>query len=58
MESQSLNWIESEDAIDFPQGLTVYDQEFLLDTPEANINKSGVVLLKRGGVITWTKPLK
>ncbi|MBQ3377266.1 MAG: hypothetical protein IJG62_03255 [Synergistaceae bacterium] len=58
LESPSLNWIESEDAIDFPQGLTVYDQEFLLDTPEANINKSGVVLLKRGGVITWTKPLK
>ena len=58
LESPELNWTESEDAIDFPQGLIVYDSEFLLNTPEANINKSGVVLLNRGGVITWTKPLK
>lgn len=58
LESSKLNWIESEDAIDFPDGLLIYDNEFMLNTPEANINKSGVVLLKRGGTIQWTKPLQ
>ena len=58
LESPVINWIESEDAIDFPDGLIIYDSEFMLNTPEANINKSGVVLLKRGGTIQWTKPLQ
>ena len=58
LESSRLNWRESSDALIFPQGLTIYDSEFILQTPHASIDKSGVILLQQGGVIKWTRPLE
>ena len=38
--------------------LVIYDSEFLLRTPTASMDNSGVILLNQGGVIRWVKPLK
>ena len=58
LESTRLNWQESKDSLVFPEGLTIYDDEFMLRTPSASIEKSGVILLEKGGVIQWVKPLE
>ena len=42
----------------FPLGLTLYDDEFVLRTSEASMDESGVVVLEKGGTVTWTKPLR
>lgn len=58
LESRQLTWQESENSLVFPEGLTLYDDEFLLRTPIASIDKSGVILLEQGGVIQWVRPLE
>lgn len=58
LESSRLDWKEGEDSLAFPEGLTIYDDEFMLKTPQASIDKSGVVLLEKGGVLQWVKPLE
>lgn len=58
LESSRLDWQESKDLLIFPEGLVIYDDEFMLRTPEAGIGKNGVILLEKGGVIQWVKPLK
>ena len=58
LESDKLNWKEENNTFIFPEGLLIYDSEFLLRTPKASMDKSGVILLEQGGVIKWLKPIK
>ena len=58
LESNRLDWQEGKDSLVFPEGLFIYDDELKLKTPQASIDKSGVILLEQGGVIQWVKPLK
>ncbi len=58
LESPSLEWREARNEFRFPSGLTLYDDEFVLETPEASMDESGVVLLEKGGTLVWTKPLR
>ena len=58
LESPRLNWKEEKNTFTFPEGLVVYDNEFLLRTPTASMDNSGVILLKQGGVIRWVRPIK
>ena len=58
LESNQLNWQNDKTYLFFPKGLNIYDDEFILRTKIASIDKSGVVLLEQGGVIQWVKPLK
>ena len=58
LESNRLNWQEGVDSLVFPEGLTIFDDELMLKTPLASIDKSGVILLEQGGVIQWVKPLE
>ncbi|NLL37697.1 MAG: hypothetical protein GX256_09290 [Fretibacterium sp.] len=57
LESPELLWKESEAEFFFPQGLTLYDAEFILRTPEASMDEAGVIVLDKGGSIRWTRPL-
>lgn len=58
LESPSLNWQEGVDSLVFPYGLAIFDDELMLKTPMASIDKNGVILLEQGGVIQWVKPLE
>ncbi len=58
LESPKLTWQEKNNTFTFPEGLTIFDGEFLLRTPLASTDSSGVILLEHGGVIKWSKPLK
>ena len=58
LESKRLNWQQDKDSLVFPEGLVIYDDEFILTTPLASIDKSGVILLEQGGVIQWARPLE
>ena len=55
LRSPYLSWSKDEKTFLFPNGITVYDTEFLLEADMASIDESGIILLDRGGVITWTK---
>ena len=59
LESPHLVWVKAKgkDFL-FPKGVTLYDDEFLLEADVASIDESGVILLNEGGVITWMKPQK
>lgn len=58
LESPRLEWREAKREFFFPSGLTLYDDEFVLRTMEASMDESGMVLLDKGGSVTWTKPLE
>ena len=58
LESPRLDWREAGREFSFPLGLTLYDDEFVLRTSEASMDESGVVVLEKGGTVTWTKPLR
>ena len=58
LESPRLEWREAGGEFSFPLGLTLYDDEFVLRTSEASMDESGVVVLEKGGTVTWTKPLR
>ena len=58
LESNRLYWQDGTSSLTFPEGLLIYDEELMLKTPQASIDKSGVILLEKGGVIQWVKPLK
>ena len=58
LESPRLDWREAGGEFSFPLGLTLYDDEFVLRTSEASMDESGVVVLEKGGTVTWTKPLR
>ena len=58
VESPRLTWKQERNTLTFPDGLTVYDHEFLLKAPIASTDNSGVVLLQQGGIIRWVKPLE
>lgn len=58
LESPRLNWQEKNNTFSFPEGFTIYDDEFMLTTPNASMDESGVILLEQGGVIQWLKPLE
>ena len=58
LESNRLEWQESRDSLVFPEGLVIYDNELMLRTKQAHIDKSGTILLEKGGVIRWVKSLK
>ena len=57
LESPRVLWSEASGDFVFPRGLTLYDDEFLLSAPEASMDRTGVVLLEKGGQLQWTKPL-
>ena len=57
LESPRLLWSEASGDFVFPSGLTLYNNEFLLSAPEASMDRTGVVLLEKGGQLQWTKPL-
>ena len=57
LESPELQWDEAEKDFLFPRGLTLYDDEFLLNTSEASMDAGGNILLEKGGLLQWTKPL-
>jgi hypothetical protein len=42
----------------FPDGLVVYDAEILVTAEVAKLNRDGVILLEKGGVIKWKKNLE
>ncbi|MBQ6972590.1 MAG: hypothetical protein IJP86_09595 [Synergistaceae bacterium] len=56
LDSPVLTWQETGNTLIFPQGLTLRDDEFSLDTPIASTDNSRVILLQHGGVIIWRKP--
>ena len=56
VESKQLNWKDGNNALVFPEGLVIYDSELMVQTPQASVDRSGVVLLQKGGVIKWIKP--
>ena len=58
LESPKLDWQEKNNTFTFPEGLVIYDEEFLLRTPQASMDNSGVILLEQGGVIQWVKPIE
>ena len=58
LESPRLEWREAGGEFSFPWGLTLYDDEFVLRTSEASMDESGVVILEKGGTVTWMKPLR
>ena len=58
LESNRLDWQEDTTYLFFPEGLTMLGDELLIRTPAASIDKSGVILLEKGGVIQWVKPPK
>lgn len=58
LESPKLNWLEDKNTFIFPEGLVIYDKELSLQTPHASMDESGVILLQRGGVIHWVRPLE
>ncbi|MDR3231555.1 MAG: hypothetical protein LBT65_08940, partial [Synergistaceae bacterium] len=55
VESSELFWSRGADEFLFPRGFTAYDTEFILTADVASIDRNGVVLLDRGGVIRWTQ---
>ena len=55
LESPRLVWSQKEKEFLFPEGVTLYDAEFLLEADVASIDEFGVILLDEGGVITWMK---
>ncbi|MBQ9418846.1 MAG: hypothetical protein IJU31_00560 [Synergistaceae bacterium] len=57
LNSPRLNWAQENNTFVFPEGLVIYDSEFLLRTPIASMDNSGVILLEQGGVIQWVKPI-
>ncbi|MDY6400214.1 MAG: hypothetical protein SPL10_02805 [Synergistales bacterium] len=57
LESSRLDWRQENNTFTFPEGLVIYDTEFLLRTPMASMDNSGVILLEQGGVIQWVKPV-
>ena len=57
LESPRLDWTQENNTFIFPEGLVIYDSEFLLRTPMASMDNSGVILLEQGGVIQWVKPV-
>ncbi len=57
LESTQLDWTQKNNTFVFPDGLVIYDSEFLLRTPLASMDNSGVILLEQGGVIQWVKPI-
>ena len=58
LEGAVLRWDDKSREFTFPEGLTLYDSEFLLVTPEASMDEAGVVLLEKGGSLQWTRPLE
>jgi hypothetical protein len=58
LESPRFSWSRNENEFLFPEGLTIYDAEFILRADVASLDTSGIVLLDRGGVIRWTKKLE
>ena len=57
LDSPRLDWKEENNTFTFPEGLVIYDTEFLLRTPMASMDNSGVILLEQGGVTQWVKPI-
>ena len=58
LEGAVLRWDDKSREFTFPEGLTLYDSEFLLVTPKASMDEAGVVLLEKGGSLQWTRPLE
>jgi hypothetical protein len=58
LESPRLFWSRDGSDFLFPEGLTIYDAEFILRADVASLDASGTVLLDRGGVIRWTRKLE
>ena len=58
LESPELLWLENNGEFVFPNGMTVYDDEFLLNASKASMDADGSVLLEEGGSLQWTKPLE
>ena len=57
LESSQIFWQDGSDSLVFPNGLTIYDEEFSVMSHQASMDKNGVILLEQGGVIQWSRPL-
>ena len=57
LESSQIFWQDGSDSLIFPNGLTIYDEEFSVMSHQASMDKNGVILLEQGGVIQWSRPL-
>ena len=55
LESSFLEWFDMN--FNFPEGLIFYDNEFLLKTNFASMDRNGVIILEKGVEIQWQKPL-
>ena len=55
IKSPGVNWSAIKNALEFPNGLTVYDDALILSTSKASLDKTGVILLNQGGVIKWSR---
>ncbi|MDR2529718.1 MAG: hypothetical protein LBD04_12010 [Synergistaceae bacterium] len=55
LQSPRLSWSRNADEFFFPEGLVLYDAEFVLEADVASVDKDGAMLLEKGGVIRWTK---
>ena len=58
LDGSALRWDEGSGEFTFPEGLALYDSEFLLVTPEASLDERGVILVEKGGLLQWTRPLE
>ena len=58
LESSRLDWQQENNTFIFPEGFVIYDDEFLLRTPKASMDNSGVILLEQGGVIQWVRRIE
>lgn len=58
LQSPRLSWSQDADEFLFPEGVILYDSEFILEADVASLDKAGFILLEKGGVIRWTKPSK
>ena len=56
LESQKLTWQDGDDSLKLSDGIMLYDNEFMLQAEEASIDRDGMILLQKGGVIKWVKP--
>lgn len=55
LDSPKLIWQDENTTFIFPEGLSIQDNEFSLNTPIASTDNSRVILLQHGGVIRWRK---
>ncbi len=53
LNTPKVYWKDGKEELIFPDGLKIYNDEITVETPFASVDKNGVILLRRGGIIKW-----